>query len=260
VRRAHRSWAWIGAHGAPYDSRTRSQAAKRARSPWLTIVAHHEITYASQQPPRYLRIMPRSLLSQPSAPIAVLAALAAMIAAAGEAGGADRSSAEVLVRPCAGCHGTGGVSVGPTTSNLAGQPAAYLVAAMRAYRSGERPATVMDRIARAYDDREIDAMGAYFQRQPLTRSDQQTDPVKRVRGASLHQRLCVACHRDGGRRFEYEGEAGPRLAGQWVDYLNAAIRQYFARDRDMPLKMGWQLLQLGPGDAEALAHFYASQE
>lgn len=204
--------------------------------------------------------MSRAALKPQSVLFPVLAALAAMLAAAGDAQAAGLPPAEVLARPCAGCHGTGGVSAGPTTSNLAGQPAAYLVAAMRAYRSGDRPATVMDRIARAYDEREIDAMGAYFERQPLARPRQDTDPAKRARGASLHQRLCAACHKDDGRRFEYEGEAGPALAGQWVDYLNSAIRQYFARDRDMPHKMGWQLLQLGPGDAEALAHFYASQD
>jgi sulfide dehydrogenase cytochrome subunit len=183
-----------------------------------------------------------------------------MLAAAGAACAVDAPpSREVLTRPCAGCHGTGGVSAGPTTSNLAGQPAAYIAAVMRAYRSGERPATIMDRIALAYEDRDFEAMGAYYAAQALARTEQTTDPAKRERGGQLHRRLCAECHTDGGRRFEFEGNPGPLLAGQWIDYLSTAIRQYFVRDRDMPRKMGWQLLQLGAGDAEALAHFYASQ-
>jgi cytochrome c553 len=33
---------------------------------------------------------------------------------------------------------------------------------MQAYRSGQRPATVMDRIAKGFSDDEIDAIAAWF--------------------------------------------------------------------------------------------------
>ena len=40
-----------------------------------------------------------------------------------------------------------------------------MAAAMQAYRSGQRPATVMDRIAKGFSDDEIKAIGAWFMMQ-----------------------------------------------------------------------------------------------
>ena len=37
-----------------------------------------------------------------------------------------------------------------------------MVAAMQAYRSGQRPATVMDRIAKGFSDDEIKAIAAWY--------------------------------------------------------------------------------------------------
>ncbi len=41
-----------------------------------------------------------------------------------------------------------------------------MVAAMQAFRTGQRPATVMDRIARGFSDDEIKAIAAWFSAQP----------------------------------------------------------------------------------------------
>jgi cytochrome subunit of sulfide dehydrogenase len=48
---------------------------------------------------------------------------------------------------------------------LRGQSAAEIVAAMEAFRSGQRPSTVMGRIAKGFSDDEIRAMGAWLARQ-----------------------------------------------------------------------------------------------
>jgi cytochrome c553 len=48
--------------------------------------------------------------------------------------------------------------------SLAGLSAAEIGIAMRAYRSGERPATVMDRIAKGFTDEEIDRIAAWVAR------------------------------------------------------------------------------------------------
>lgn len=70
--------------------------------------------------------------------------------------------AAVLANPCAACHGMDGVSVGAIPSiNQLGANA--MVAALKAYKSGERPATVMDRIAKGYSDEEIQRIADYFQ-------------------------------------------------------------------------------------------------
>ena len=49
---------------------------------------------------------------------------------------------------------------------LAGRPAEEIVAAMQTFRTGERSATVMDRIARGFTDEETRAIAAWVSRQP----------------------------------------------------------------------------------------------
>jgi len=61
---------------------------------------------------------------------------------------------------CSGCHAPAGSS-GPVAS-LAGRPAEEIVTALLQYRSGERTATVMDRIAKGFTDDEIRAIAEWF--------------------------------------------------------------------------------------------------
>jgi cytochrome subunit of sulfide dehydrogenase len=65
-----------------------------------------------------------------------------------------------LVAACAGCHRPGGGD--QTLPLLAGRNAGEIVAAMDAFRNGSRPATVMDRIAKGFDDGEIRAIAAWY--------------------------------------------------------------------------------------------------
>lgn len=62
---------------------------------------------------------------------------------------------------CSGCHAAK-PNVDTMVPRLAGQDADAIVAAMKAYRGGQRAATVMDRIAKGFSDDEIDAIGAWF--------------------------------------------------------------------------------------------------
>lgn len=61
---------------------------------------------------------------------------------------------------CSGCHAPVGSS-GPVAS-LAGRPADEIVTALLQYRSGERTATVMDRIAKGFSNDEIRAIADWF--------------------------------------------------------------------------------------------------
>lgn len=67
-----------------------------------------------------------------------------------------------LYANCAACHGTTGHTVGGTLPPLAGQPRDTLIAAMRAFKSGERPATIMHQIAKGYSDEQIEQIAAYL--------------------------------------------------------------------------------------------------
>jgi len=89
------------------------------------------------------------------------AALTLSTAMAGDAGGKGADRSEMLAVTCAGCHGTDGKSPGPIPA-LHGLPADYIADAMKAFRDGKRPATVMNRIAKGYSDAEIDKMAEAF--------------------------------------------------------------------------------------------------
>jgi cytochrome c553 len=73
----------------------------------------------------------------------------------------DAASMRLLAANCANCHGTDGHSQGGVPS-LAGQPRDKLAAAMREFKSGTRPATVMQQLAKGYTDTEIEALAAWF--------------------------------------------------------------------------------------------------
>lgn len=66
---------------------------------------------------------------------------------------------------CSGCHPRAGASI-PAFVPLAGRPPDDIVAAMQAFRTGERPATVMDRIAKGFSDDETRAIAAWVSSQP----------------------------------------------------------------------------------------------
>ncbi|MCB4812222.1 cytochrome c [Methylovorus menthalis] len=72
---------------------------------------------------------------------------------------------QVLAASCAACHGTDGNSVGGTPV-LAGLDSLYFIRQMKAFRSGERQATVMQRHAKGLTEDEIVGLAAFFATQP----------------------------------------------------------------------------------------------
>ena len=65
---------------------------------------------------------------------------------------------------CSGCHPRAGASAS-AVQPLAGRSPEEIVAAMRAFRTGERSATVMDRIAKGFSDDETRAIAAWVSAQ-----------------------------------------------------------------------------------------------
>jgi cytochrome c553 len=63
---------------------------------------------------------------------------------------------------CVACHGTDGISVGPTYPHLAGQRAAYLAGQLRSFRKGTRKSDLMNVIAAELSDDDITGLAEYF--------------------------------------------------------------------------------------------------
>ena len=68
-----------------------------------------------------------------------------------------------LAAGCAICHGTQGKPApNAPLIPLAGLPQDHIASQMRAFRDGQRPATVMHQIAKGYTDAQINAIAAWF--------------------------------------------------------------------------------------------------
>jgi cytochrome c553 len=75
---------------------------------------------------------------------------------------AEPSVAARLAATCAACHGTAGDTHGATLPRLAGQPQQTLLATLKAFKTGQREATIMTQIAKGYTDEQLGLLAAYF--------------------------------------------------------------------------------------------------
>ena len=166
----------------------------------------------------------------------------------------------MLSNNCMGCHGTDGSSVGPASPTIAGLSVEYFIESMVAFKNGDRPSTIMDRIAKGHTDEEIEAMAKFFAEKPFKRPSQKTDGKKVAMGKDVHKKYCEKCHEDAGR----VDDESSVLAGQWLPYLQFAMEDFTSGAREMPKKMKKRVKELrkAHGDAglEAALHFYASQK
>jgi sulfide dehydrogenase cytochrome subunit len=174
------------------------------------------------------------------------------ITAAASAAGPN---AAMLSNACAGCHGTHGGSAGMSMPSLAGQSKTAIVDAMKKFKSGERPATVMGRLAKGYSDAEIDLMGDFFSSQNVHFTNQTVDAAKAAKGASLQEANCSRCHLEDGKEGK---DDTPVMASQWLPYLHIQMDLYQSGKRKMPEKMAEKVKQLSKEDLDALLNFYAS--
>ncbi len=161
----------------------------------------------------------------------------------------------MLSNACAGCHGTNGGSAGMSLPSLANQSKAAIVEAMKKFKSGERPSTIMGRLAKGYSDADFNAMGEFFSKQKLHATQQTLDAAKVDRGGLLSEKHCQRCHLEDGKEGK---DDTPVMASQWLPYLQIQMDQYVSGKRKMPEKMADKVKPLSKEDLDALLSFYAS--
>jgi cytochrome c553 len=72
-----------------------------------------------------------------------------------------RAESPVGASSCSGCHALN-PALNTPIPRLAGRNAAELGAAMLAFKGGQRPSTVMGRIAKGFSDPEIEAIAQWY--------------------------------------------------------------------------------------------------
>jgi len=168
-------------------------------------------------------------------------------------------SASMLANTCAGCHGTGGNSVGPASPTIAGKSATYINDVMAAYKSGERHSTIMNRIAKGYTEEEIALMADYYAGKSFesAAAKQKLDAGKVEAGAELYRKNCSKCHDENGALADDDSGI---LAGQWLPYLQYTMEDFRGGRSVMTKKMKKKVDNLNDEQIEALLQFFASQE
>lgn len=181
-------------------------------------------------------------------------ALAACALVASASAVALPPNAAMLTHDCAGCHGTDGASAGPAMPSLAGQSKQAIVEAMKNFKSGARPSTIMGRLAKGYTDADFALMGNFYAAQKMHITQQTLDPARVAKGASLQAAKCAVCHTENGR---VSNDDAPAMASQWLPYLQMQMALYVAGQRKTP-GMSEAVKTLSADELESLLHFYAS--
>ncbi len=181
------------------------------------------------------------------------AALAQQPAPAGDAELAHRDKTAM----CVGCHGIQGYRTAfPEVYHvpkIAGQQPAYLISALKAYKSGDRSHPSMRGIAASLSDQDMTDLAAYYGVPAGTaraRGDAESGKAKAAQA-------CAACHGPDGNQPSAPDQ--PILAGQYADYLAKALHDYKTGKRNHAIMKGFAT-PLSKEDMEDLAAWFSSQK
>ena len=128
---------------------------------------------------------------------------------------------KAAIAACAGCHGENGISKMPGAPNLVGQNPKYLVAAMTAYKGGDRKNDTMKAMIAPVADASMNAIAMYFALQ-----NPKHPPAAAPGSAAKGQALAAACASCHGAQGNSSVPTTPSLAGQDPQYLAAALHGY----------------------------------
>ena len=92
----------------------------------------------------------------------VVTAVALVFTLTDHASAAGPADAPPGALSCSGCHPAAGRAAQTTVPRLIGRNPADIVAAMQAFKSGQVPSTVMDRIAKGFSDDEVKAIATWY--------------------------------------------------------------------------------------------------
>jgi cytochrome c553 len=150
---------------------------------------------------------------------------------------------------CLGCHGGDGVSANPAWPNLAGQHDAYLVDALKAYKSGARENAMMSATAKALNDDDMRKLAAHFAAMKVKSADAGAHDVSAGKAKAS---ACAGCH---GANGVSSNPAWPSLAGQQKDYIVLALKAYRDGGRKHDVMAG-MAKDLSDADMSELAMYY----
>lgn len=169
----------------------------------------------------------------------------------------DPARGATKVAVCAACHGANGAAPLAGMPALAGQQYEFLELQMILMREGLREVPVMDGMLKAFSDRDLIDIAAYYSAAKPAAGSGKRDAQRHKLGASLSGAMgCGSCH-----MTNYSGQRQvPRLTNQREDYLISALKAYRDNKRSgTDTSMNAVMYQASDADIAALAHYFAHQ-
>ncbi|MBT7523134.1 MAG: c-type cytochrome [Gammaproteobacteria bacterium] len=162
---------------------------------------------------------------------------------------------EELSSTCLGCHGVVSYNnIYPTykVPKLGNQHKDYLVAALKAYRSGERTHLTMRAHAFNLSDSDIVKIAEYFSSIKYQEQVTNTADIEMIEEANS----CVGCHGADGNSMI---PTFPKIAGQYQDYLYHALKAYKNGERNNAIMNGISST-LNEKQMKKLSKYFSSQK
>jgi cytochrome c553 len=128
---------------------------------------------------------------------------------------------EVAAADCAGCHGEKGVTENAGSPNLVGLDPKYLVAAMAAYKTGQRKNDLMKGAVGDLSETTMNNIALYYALQKPARAKTPAEGNAAAGKAAAAE--CAGCHGEQGVSAK---PTIPSIAGQDAEYFVAAMEAY----------------------------------
>jgi cytochrome c553 len=177
--------------------------------------------------------------------------------AQGDPAQGDAAQGQKKFYTCVGCHGIDDYkNAYPDYSvpRLRHQNTEYIVAALKEYKSGDRPHPTMHAQASSLSDADIADIAAYLQ------GGEAVKPSKGSGAIPPQAAACTACHGETGLGVDAPlSPKPPVLAGQHVDYLEQALTTYKNGRRKNVVMAGMAGTLKTDDDIRVVAEFFASQ-
>jgi cytochrome c553 len=180
----------------------------------------------------------------------------------------DAAAGEKKIAMCIGCHGIPRYQASfpeiHKVPMISGQNAGYIVAALNAYKKGDRRHPTMHAISVTLSDQDMADIGAYYEqhgRSSLKPVAAGSLPAPSDDVAALLTRgACASCH---GADFNKPIDGSyPKLAGQHADYLYVALKSYQTTGNPKVGRnnaiMGGVAAQFKHAELKAMAQYLAS--
>jgi len=202
----------------------------------------------------------------PAAPAQQKAPAAASADTKPAAGGAK--SIESKVAMCIGCHGIKGYQASfPEVHKvpmISGQSANYIVAALTAYKNGDRKHPTMRGIADTLSEQDMKDIAAYYEssgkEDGKTLADKPNKEPSPQVAALMQKAACVSCH--GSNLAKPIDPSYPKIAGQHPDYMFVALKAYKAENNPAVGRsngiMGSVAKQFSNAELKELANYVGS--